>query len=153
MTPAKTLGALGAAALLSISLTACGSGGGSSASAAPTNASKADFCSAFKNGGSAFDNIGDTDYSGAADAMHKVADKLKSVGTPAGIPADARKGFEVLVNSASNMSADKLQQSMKDMKSMGSGASGQAMAAKMLGISPGDLPKLVAFEKWAQTAC
>lgn len=149
--------ALGAAALMTVSLAACG---GSDASGAPKDASKADFCDAWNSGDDAFEGIGDDDYSGAADAMHKMADKLKDVGTPSDIPSDAREGFEVLVKAADNASASKMESAVKDMKdamangdTSSDGPSEEEMTAKMFGVSTDDVAKVDAFEKWADGAC
>jgi len=72
--------------LVGFGATACGGGGDS----APEDASVEDFCAALKGFGDS------TDTTKVAD----VADKLKETGTPADIPADARKGFEFLIDNA-----------------------------------------------------
>ncbi|WP_460787349.1 hypothetical protein [Nocardioides maradonensis] len=145
--------ALSAAALLGLSLTACGSGGGSSA---PTSASKADFCAAYGSGDQAFANVGDSDYSGAADAMHTMADKLKKVGTPSDIPADARAGFEALVDAAGKASADKLESGAKAIQSAaanGDSGSESDLIGKMFGLSSDQMTKVTTFTTWAKTYC
>lgn len=73
--------------LVGLGASACGGGGGDGA---PTDASVEEFCSNFTG-------IPD-DASG-----NEVADKLKDVGTPAGIPGDARKGFELLIDKANDL--------------------------------------------------
>lgn len=87
--------AVGAAALLALSLTACGGGGSDSA---PDNASKDDFCGAV---GDAFKPLfsleGDPTEDQFKEFQDKV-DKLKDVGTPDGISDDQRKGFEIFVD-------------------------------------------------------
>lgn len=85
--------ALSAAALMGLSLTACG---GSNASSAPSDASQEDFCKTFDSASSTIDDsASDSDQ---ADQAHKVADSLKKVGTPSDMSADARKGFEIFVD-------------------------------------------------------
>ncbi|HJQ05545.1 MAG TPA: hypothetical protein VJ872_08885 [Nocardioides sp.] len=85
--------ALSAAALMGLSLSACGSNGGSSA---PTNASQEDFCKTFEDASSTIDDTAsDSDQ---ADQAHKVADSLKKVGTPSDMSSDARQGFEIFVD-------------------------------------------------------
>jgi hypothetical protein len=84
----KTLAAAGLLVMTG-ALAACGGGSSSSAAtgaaAAPTTASTTDFCSTFQN----FSN----------DSTPKqAADKLLTVGTPSDMAADARHGFEVLVD-------------------------------------------------------
>lgn len=93
--------ALGAAALLTVSLTACG--GGSSADA-PKDTSKSSFCDSWKDMGSSIDDKASPDDQ--ADQAHKVADKLKSVGTPSDMSSDARKGFEVFTDFLANVNGD-----------------------------------------------
>lgn len=80
-----------AAGLLTLggTLAACGgasssSGGGQDVAAAPTDASKDDFCRTF------------TELDGDV-TPHEAAQRLISVGTPSGISASARDGFVLLV--------------------------------------------------------
>jgi hypothetical protein len=80
-----------AASLLLVGFGAGACGGG--ADSAPKDASVEDFCSAL-------DGFGDTsDTTKVAD----VADRLKDVGTPDGIPEQARKGFEFIIDNASKI--------------------------------------------------
>jgi hypothetical protein len=72
---------LGAALLAGAVLAGCGSTG------IPTDASLKDFCKA----GERFSSVTKFD-----DGV-KAADKLHDTGTPKGIPADARAGFELVV--------------------------------------------------------
>ena len=81
--------AVGAAALLAFSLTACGG--------APTDASEEDFCEAV------LEQPGND-----ADSIHDWADELEEVGTPEDIPDDAREGFELLVDTAKDVDDDDL---------------------------------------------
>jgi len=132
--------ALGAVAALTVSLTACGD----DASSAPKSASKADFCKAWE-GDSSMNNIKEGDYKGMVDAIHKMADNLKKTGTPKGIPADAREGFEVEVKAASKLDADTLKKAMK--------AADSDSSTEMLGISSSDAKKANAFESYADDLC
>lgn len=66
-------------------LSACGGPDGSSA---PTDATVEDFCAL----------LTDVDLSNAA----AFSDDLISIGTPTGIPAEARAGFEVMIEEASS---------------------------------------------------
>lgn len=77
----RTLASAGAAAVLMVSLTACGG--------SPEDASSKDFCGAMEDVGKSGDNFDDT-----KDAVADLAD----VGTPEGIGDDARKGFELMVD-------------------------------------------------------
>lgn len=86
--------------------TACGGSGGG----APADASKDDFCAAQTSLFESFD-VDLTDPEAAmpdekdmSDALHDWADELKKVGTPEGIPEDARKGFEETIKQAADIS-------------------------------------------------
>jgi len=76
--------------LVGFGAAACGGGG---ADSSPKDASVEDFCTALNGFGDATDATKVTD----------VADKLKDVGTPAGIPDEARKGFEFIIDNASKI--------------------------------------------------
>lgn len=82
----------GAAALLALSLTACG---GSDGADAPDDASKEDFCDAVNalNEGGSSDKPTEEEF----DEYQDKVDELAEVGTPESIDDDARKGFELFV--------------------------------------------------------
>lgn len=84
--------ALSAAALMALSLSACGGG----ASGAPKDASQQSFCDSWNSADSSIDD--NASAGDQADQAHKVADNLKKVGTPSDMSSDARKGFEVFVD-------------------------------------------------------
>ena len=126
--------ALGAAALMTVSLTACGGGGGSSA---PKSASKSDFCDAWKNVETSVSSGGDDE-----DAYNKFKDaikKLKDTGTPSDITSDARKGFEVAVDAI-------LKTNWNDVKDKSGDDS-------FPGVSKDDSAKATAFGTWAAQEC
>ena len=77
-----------AASLLFVGFGATACGGG--ADSAPKDASVEEFCTAL-------------DGFGGSAKVAEVADKLKDVGTPAGIPDQARKGFEFIIDNASKI--------------------------------------------------
>lgn len=81
------LGQLTACLVLIIGLTT-GCGGAPVGADAPTDADKAEFCKAIQG----------IDLGGSADDF---ADDLSEVGTPEGIPAEAREGFEIMIDNAS----------------------------------------------------
>ncbi|MEZ0577338.1 hypothetical protein [Nocardioides sp. MH1] len=96
--------AVGAAALLAFSLTACGGGG----SDAPDNASTDDYCDVV-NDQSFFEDLGDDPSNeDFVDALKKYADKLKDVGTPDDISDDARKGFEIQLDAIDDLDPDEI---------------------------------------------
>ena len=95
----KTLAAAGLLAACSASLTACGGGSSSNATAdggdaagAPTDAASADFCGTLEGTGS--------DAKPSA-----VAASMSAVGTPSDIDDSARHGFEVLVGKMAQISS------------------------------------------------
>lgn len=91
--PAVTLGA---AALLAVSLTACGGGG---ASGAPEDASTDDFCSAFEDYGTAFSSVeGEKPTEEEFDEIIDKVDAISEVGTPEDISEGEREGFEIFVD-------------------------------------------------------
>jgi hypothetical protein len=93
----KTLAAGGLLLAVSASLTACGGGSSSQASAgdaagAPSDAAKADFC-------------GTLEGTGTATKPSAVAASLAAVGTPSDIDTSSRHGFEVLVAKMAQISS------------------------------------------------
>lgn len=92
--PLPLLLRLGAGAILATTLVACG---GPTGADAPTDASVEDFCS----------TIGDL----STLDPEQVVDDLAEVGTPDGIPADAREGFEVMIDEAT---ADQISEADQD---------------------------------------
>lgn len=102
MTPIKRpLAAAGAAALLALSLSACGG-------SAPTDASETDFCKVALKGGPDLANVDDDDYDAQEDAIRGYADDLEEVGTPEDIPDAAREGFEAIIKAYNEVDAGDL---------------------------------------------
>jgi hypothetical protein len=124
--------ALGAAALLAISLTACGGG----ADNAPDDASKGDFC---KDVGEAFNQDFESDPTEDQfnDFKDKVAD-LGDTGTPDGIPDDARNGFEVFIDAVDKLDYNDVKDASDD---------------EDFGISDDDQKDFEAFFAYAGTTC
>ena len=105
----RPLALVGAAALLGLALSACGGG----ASDAPDDASVKEFCDVVKEN-SREPDLADDDYDAQVEALHDWADALKEVGTPADITAEARKGFEVQVDTLSEIDSDDLEKAGDD---------------------------------------
>ena len=147
---ARPAAVLGAAALLALTLTACGDsdqsagsdsasassagGSGSDAAGAPDDVAKGDFCSAWN---AVFEVLSST----AADeaAFGKFQDAvahLGDVGTPAGITADQRKGFEVFVASIAGATYDEVTKSSSD---------------NLPGVTADEEKQAEAFVQWAAT--
>jgi len=155
--------ALGAAALLALSLTACGgsdddsssgssdststsasssaasgstdTGTGGDVSGAPADASKDDFCTAWND---VFNVLASTTTPDEA-AFGKFQDAvahLGEVGTPAEVSADQRKGFEVFVDAIGNASYADVTKSSSD---------------SLPGVSPDEETQAEAFVQWAAT--
>jgi hypothetical protein len=80
-------------------LTACGG-----SSSAPTDASEEDFCAAFMSISTSVAADGTDEEK--LDAVKKAADKMAETGTPEGIPADAREGFELLIDNLNDLDVD-----------------------------------------------
>ncbi|HWU20603.1 MAG TPA: hypothetical protein VN088_03700 [Nocardioides sp.] len=134
MTLMRSALALGAAALMTASLAGCG--GSDGAAGAPTDASKTDFCNAWKSLGTAV--TGGNDES-TFTALQSAVRNLEHVGTPSDTPTDARAGFEVAVDAI-------LKASWNDVKgSFGSGT--------FPGVSADDQAKAKAFGTWAVAEC
>jgi hypothetical protein len=120
----KTLAASGLLALMG-AVAACGGSSSSTptgAAGAPTGATTADFCSTLQNVSS-------------SSTPKEVATKLQAVGTPSGISASQRHGFEVFVDKLGTLSPTA---SPSDLQQ---------------GLSATDLQDLTAFETYLQSAC
>ena len=117
---------------------ACGDGGGEGGSetgGAPTAASKTEFCDAFN---SLFTDVGQlAGADGEAPAeeelleqFKKWADTMEDVGTPEGIPDDARAGFEVAMQQVEDLQPEDLEgeglAALEDKLSEDEKAQGQA---------------------------
>ena len=118
----KAAYAVASTALVLGSLAGCGSdsdssGAGAGIGAAPTAASSDDFCTAF-NGliGQVLSQIGTGDASKGATALRDWAATMEEVGTPADMPDDARRGFEVVVEQAAQIDDDV---TLEDLKNFG----------------------------------
>ena len=119
---------------------ACGGGSG-----APTDASEEDFCAAYQ---SVAEDIGDLglesgeepDMGKVVDAMKGWGEELEEVGTPEDIPEDARKGFEVAVDTLGDLDADELK-SIEDFDKLEED------------LSESDQEAADAFDEWANETC
>ncbi|HJQ05544.1 MAG TPA: hypothetical protein VJ872_08880 [Nocardioides sp.] len=131
MTLKRSALALGAAALMTASLTGCGGSGG-----APAGASKDAFCGAWGSVKAAND---EGSSRAAFTAIQAAVAQLKDVGTPSDITTDAKAGYDVLVDAV-------LKATWKDVK----GANG---AGAFAASSPADRPKLAAFVSWVGQEC
>ncbi|MDX6357608.1 MAG: hypothetical protein QOH37_662 [Nocardioidaceae bacterium] len=125
----KTLAAAGLLAMTGV-VAACGGGSSSTAApagaaGAPSGASTSDFCGTFQNMAS-------------STTPKQAADKLQAVGTPSGIAADARHGFEVLVD---------------HLETLPDNAKSADLTAMEKGLSATDQKDVVAFTTYLAQAC
>lgn len=101
-----------AAGLLLVAGLLAGCGGGS---AAPGDASEADFCDAYAG---LFEKIGEMDPedTGAGiRAMKDWAADMEEVGTPEDIPDDAREGFELMLDAIQDVDEDATEEELTDL--------------------------------------
>jgi hypothetical protein len=89
----RRLAALGAPAVLLVSLTACGGGPGGDA---PEDASVEDFCTAYAKVATLEDGQAIKDWS----------EEMAEIGTPEGIGDEEREGFVILVDAANDVDED-----------------------------------------------
>ena len=100
--------AAGAAVLLALSLTACGS-------SYPTDAPKSDFCDSFAKAAlTSFDIEGEEPTEDEWENIQKAYEDLGEVGTPDNISDDNREGFEVAVDTITDLSYDDAKESFGD---------------------------------------
>lgn len=87
--------ATGATVLIAaLTLAACGDDGGNGEAAAPTDAAKSDFCSAFMDSSAIAGAENDADR---LEAAKEGIDNLEQVGTPQDVSDEQREGFEIYV--------------------------------------------------------
>jgi hypothetical protein len=136
----RPLASAGAVVLLALSLTACGGG-------APSDASVKDFCAAANSN---FEDAGflkaieKKDYDAVAEIFKKQAEKAEEVGTPKGIPDDAREGFEIQVDTFKDLDGDTVKKGFE--------AKDQEAFEDEL-ISKDDQKKVEAYTKYEAETC
>ncbi|CUR60342.1 exported hypothetical protein [metagenome] len=111
--------------LVALSVTACGGSDEPKATSAPEKASVKEFCTTFQD-------------MSEEESGKKVADMLSEVGTPEDIPAEARQGFEVLIDKIADLDSD---------------PSEDELTALSKDLSAGDLKDVTAFLTYAATTC
>ena len=106
-----------AASLVLVAGTAAGCGGG-----APSDASTGDFCGAItKIGEASAGAVGEEPTEEQIKAVKEAFADFEDVGTPEGIPDDAREGFELIVESVADVDDDA---SAEDLEKAGDDFSG-----------------------------
>lgn len=129
--------------LLAGLLAGCGSdsGGdsaGDSAGAAPADASEQDFCDAYAGLFERMGSLDPSDTDSGIKAMQDWATEMEGVGTPKGIPDDARQGFEVLLQTVQDVDPNA---SEEELNKLGDE------------LSKGDQDSGEAFIEYATTTC
>lgn len=129
--------------LLLAPLAACGGGdGGGDAGSAPENASTDEFCtsynSLYESLMSASPGEGGDQQGAAIQALRDWTEKMRDTGTPDDMPEDARQGFELILDTASDIEADA---TMEDLQNLGDD------------LSDSEREQTEAFTTWAQEEC
>jgi hypothetical protein len=109
-------------------MSACGGGSGSSSASAadaPTDASNADFCTIIRG-------------TGPKASGKSVSKRLIKVGTPKGIPKEARAGFVLFSDKVSDLGSD---------------PSSDDLTTLQKSLSAADLKKFTAFVTYLSTEC
>lgn len=145
----RPLATFGGAALLAVSLTACGGG-------APTNASVEDFCGLDEEFDGAFADVAEEDYDAFEEAAHGLADEMNDVGTPEDIPEDAREGFEIIAEALGDIDGGEVEDAANEAQEAieaGEEFDEDAMVGDMFGIDEDDMAKFDALEEYSDETC
>ncbi|GAA3669073.1 hypothetical protein GCM10022237_31220 [Nocardioides ginsengisoli] len=137
----RPLAVAGAAVLLGLSLSACGGGDG------PKDASVKDFCNAVNgeaDSAAFLEAYGKKDYDKLAELVKKQGERAAKVGTPKGIPDDARQGFEISIDAAKDVNGDDIKKAFED------GDNADTFGTK---ISKDDEKKVKAFGEYQAKTC
>lgn len=108
--------ALIAASLVLVAGTTFGCGGDSDDKAAPETTSTDDFCTAYKSLFSSFE--GATTPPSDAEAVTAIkdwADEMEQTGTPEDIPADAKEGFDLVLETIADIPDDATKQEIQQL--------------------------------------
>ena len=132
--------ALIAASLVLVAGTTVGCGGNSDdGKAASQTTSTADFCTAYKSLFSSF--AGATKPPSDAEAVKAIkdwGDEMEKTGTPESIPADAKKGFQLVLDTVAKIPDDATKAEIQQMTG---------------DLSAEEQKSSDAFGKWASTTC
>lgn len=116
-------------------LAGCGDEGGE---AAPDNATQEEFCDAYAGLFSSFGDMDPGDTSAGIEAFKDWGDSMREVGTPEDIPEDARRGFEVMLDSIDEIDAEATEEELAELGE---------------DLSEGDQESGTAFVTWATEEC
>jgi hypothetical protein len=140
----RSLVIAGAAVLFSLSLAACGG--------APTNASEKDFCERVnqKAGEEFSEAFADGDWDKIAEITKEHAEEAEEVGTPEGIPDDAREGWELQIDAAKNFDGDEIEKAFKESLANPDEAPEDPFTAN---LSKDDKEKVEAYTEYENKTC
>ncbi|TYL55400.1 hypothetical protein FXB39_03395 [Nocardioides sp. BGMRC 2183] len=141
----RPLIATGAAVIMGLSLSACGGD-------APTDASEAEFCDVAMDQ-SWYEDLGEDDYEGFVDAAKDYAERLEEVGTPEGIPDDAREGFEISVDTAKDLDAGEIEDAVKEAQEAAEAGEEAPEDPLEAELSDEEADNLEAFNTYAAETC
>jgi hypothetical protein len=134
--------AAGATLLLLAPLSACGGGGEDDAPAAPEESSSGDFCEGYH---SLYESLvaatpaeGQQQQVAAVQALHEWVDRMREVGVPEEMPADAERGFTLILDTAGDLDEDA---SMQELQTLGSD------------LDQAQQDDAQAFAEWAEQEC
>jgi hypothetical protein len=109
-----------AATLVLVAGTTVGCGGGDSSKdsgGAPADASESEFCDTFTKFTEDMAGSSDQKTSDQIKTAKDAVDKLAEVGTPKGIPADARDGFEIFIDTIKGIDDNASQEDLQSIDS------------------------------------
>ena len=133
----RPLAAAGVAALLGLTLTACGN-------SYPEDASKKDFCGGLKDAFTVTTSVkGDEPSESEWKKIQKSYGDLGDIGTPKGIGKDERTGFEVIVDAITGLDYKEAKKSFGNKDGSNS----------IPGVSKDDEKKAEKFFEYATTTC
>lgn len=141
----RPLIATGAAVIMGLSLSACGGD-------APTDASEEEFCDVAMDQ-SWYEDLGEDDYEGFVDAAKDYAERLEEVGTPEGIPDDAREGFEISVDTAKDLDAGEIEDAVKEAQEAAEAGEEAPEDPLEAELSDEEADNLEAFNTYAAETC
>jgi hypothetical protein len=124
--------------LLAGLLAGCGGEGGDGGEAAPDDATQEEFCEAYAGLFSSFGEMDPGDTSAGIRAFQDWSEEMRDVGTPEDIPEDARRGFEVMLDSIDDIDPDATEEELNQLGE---------------DLSQGEQDSGTAFVTWATQEC
>lgn len=135
--PHKLALTLASTVIVAAGLTACG-GDGADGDSAPKDASEKEFCAAFQKFSDATSDTDTSDTEAVIKKAKEAVSDLADIGTPKGMPDDARDGYELFIDKVSDIDDD---------------ASEDDVAAIGDDLSDDEQKELTAFITYTSTTC